>query len=102
MATVNGPCFLGQGIDPDYPEAYAWFSKAAAQGEDIAQLTLGVMYTEGQGIPQDTVHAHKWLSLSAAQGNPSAASRLEKLVAEMSAEQITEAQKLAEEWTPGG
>lgn len=94
--------YLGQGIDPDYAKAFEWFSKAAAQGEDIAQLSLGVMYSEGQGVPQDDVRAHMWFSLSAAQGNPSAGQRLEALAAKMSPEQITEAQALAEAWSPGG
>ena len=34
--------YLGQGMDADYAAAHEWLDKAATQGDDIAQLTVGV------------------------------------------------------------
>ena len=92
--------YLGQGLDADYAAAYDWLGKAAAQGDDIAQLTLGVMHVEGQGVPKDKVAAHMWFSLSLQQGNPSAQIRLDRLVSDMTAEEITDAEERAESWPP--
>ena len=92
--------YLGQGMDADYDAAYAWLDKAAAQGDDIAQLTLGVMHVEGQGVESDKVAAHMWFSLSLQQGNPSAQIRLDRLLAEMTDEEIAEAEQRAQDWTP--
>ncbi len=91
---------LGQGIDTDYDMALEWFNKAAAQGEDIAQYQLGRMCAEGKGVAQSNVQAHMWYSLAAQQGNESARSHLDELTEQMTAAEIGDAQKLADEWTP--
>ncbi len=91
---------LGQGIDPDYDMALEWFNKAAAQGEDIAQYQLGVMYADGKGVAQNNVQAHMWYSLSAQQGNENARIRLDELTEQMTAAEIADGQRLADEWTP--
>lgn len=41
----------------------------AAQGNALAQLSLGVMYADGKGVPQDYATARKWYEKAAAQGN---------------------------------
>ena len=67
------------------------------------QFFLGVMYGTGEGVPQDYAQAHMWLNLAA--NHPSGEEREETvegrdLVAgRMTAEQVTEAQRLASEWT---
>ncbi len=91
---------LGQGIDPDYDLALEWFNKAAAQGEDIAQYQLGMMCAEGKGVAQSNVQAHMWYSLAAQQGNGNARTHLDELTELMTAAEIADAQKLADEWTP--
>ena len=91
---------LGQGIDTDYAMALEWFNKAAAQGEDIAQYQLGIMYADGKGVAQSNVQAHMWYSLAAQQGNGSARAHLDELTEQMTAEEIAEAQGLADDWTP--
>ncbi len=91
---------LGHGIDADYALALEWFNKAAAQGEDIAQYQLGFMYAEAKGVDRNNVQAHMWYSLAAQQGNENARIRLEELTGQMTAGEIAEAQKLADEWTP--
>ncbi len=91
---------LGQGLDPDYEMALEWFNKAAAQGEDIAQYQLGFIYAQGKGVDPDNVQAHMWYSLSAKQGNANARIHLDELTAQMTAAEIADAQKMADDWTP--
>jgi Sel1 repeat len=73
---------------------------AADQGNAGAQYNLGLRYANSQGVPQDFVRAHMWLNLSAAQGEKNAVEGRDKVVQEMTPEQIAEAQKLAREWKP--
>ena len=37
----------GQGVPQDYKKAAEWFTRAADQGEALAQTSLGVMYDKG-------------------------------------------------------
>jgi uncharacterized protein len=88
------------GVTQNYAEAVKWYTPAAEQGLPEAQLDLGVLYLIGEGVPQDYVRAHMWLNLSAAQGNEKAIKYRDKIVGQMTPEQIAEAQKLASEWKP--
>ena len=62
------------------------------------------MYDKGVGVPQDRVAAHVLLSLAAAQlsaaGRFTYAQARDAVAKEMTAEQITEAERLAREWKP--
>jgi len=57
------------GVLQDFEEAVFWWKKAADQGNDQAQFSLGRAYTEGEGVPQDHVEAARWYRESADQGN---------------------------------
>jgi hypothetical protein len=59
---------------------------------------LGMFYSVGGGIPADKVAAHKWFNLAAARGNRDAAHYRRELAAEMSAHEISAAQRAAREW----
>lgn len=94
----------GSGLPQSDAQAAVWFRKAAEQGNAAAQCFLGVMYEVGRGVPQDYTQAHKWLNLAASRA-PSdkqaeyAAAR--NRVARMATpEQVAEAQRLAQTWTP--
>ena len=53
------------------------------------------------GVPQDYVLAHMWFNLSAAQGDdPQAGKYRDALAGKMTADQLTEAQRLARAWKP--
>ena len=41
-----------------YIEAVKWYQLSAEQGYALAQMNLGIMYTNGWGVPQDYVRAH--------------------------------------------
>ena len=88
----------GQGVEQDFAEAVKWFRKSATQGDAGAQLFLGLFYEEGIGVAQDYVLAHMWLSLAWAQGEERAKVFLDRLVKQMTREQIAKAQKMAREW----
>jgi uncharacterized protein len=94
----------GQGVPQDYAEAVRWYRKAADQGLAQAQRMLGLMYGQGQGIPQDYVQAHLWLNLAASRENGDAHSKdaalRDEIAAQMTSQQLAEAQRLAGEWKP--
>ncbi|MCZ4280972.1 SEL1-like repeat protein [Kiloniella laminariae] len=89
---------MGHFENGDYAVAYQGFSASAATGHRDAQFMLGYVYSKGFGAPQDYVEAHKWFNLAAAQGDREAGRARDKLVAAMTAEQVSLAQKLAQEW----
>ena len=88
---------LGKGVPQDYKEAFKWFSLSAQQGYEVAQRELGVMYYKGVGTIQDYIYAHMWWSIAASSGETTAATNRDKVVEEMTKDQIAEAQRLARE-----
>ena len=84
-----------------HAEALAQWQAAAKTGDARAMLALGRAYVKGLGVPQDYVEAHKWLNLAAAEGYAQAASERDALAAKMTAEERSEAQKLARAWRSG-
>ena len=94
----------GTGVQQDPAEAARWFRRAADQGDATAQQNLGVMYANGEGVPRDFVAAHMWLGLAAAQATGAArASALQGqdvVAQQLTADQIAEAERRAQAWTP--
>ena len=89
----------GAGVPQDYREAARWFRRSAEQGNLNAKLNLGVMLEQGvPGLPVNVVLAHMWFNLAAAQGSVDAAKFRDEVAANMSPEQVAEAQRLAQEW----
>ena len=80
----------------------AWYSKAADQGEAIAQYNLGRSYYRGQGVLQDYVEAHKWVNLAASRvtgdEQKEYAGARDALAKQMTPAQLAEAQQRASEW----
>ena len=88
---------LGLGVEQSYEAALHWYTEAARQGHDKAQVNLGYMYGTGRGVPQDYVQAYAWYSIAAANGDETARANRDIVAAEMSANQLEEAQKLSKE-----
>ena len=63
-------------INEDYATAFKEWKPLAEQGLAIAQLNLGIMYSNGQGVLQDYKEAVKWYKLAAEQGEAKAQSNL--------------------------
>jgi|GEM_PF-2731040 len=59
----------GDGVAQDYKQAIYWFTKAAEQGNVMAQTSLGYIYQKGEGVPQDYTQAITWYTKAAKQGN---------------------------------
>ena len=89
---------LGKGVLQDYVESVKWYRLAAEQGNANAQYVLGSNYHAGRGVPQDNVQAHMWLNLAAAQGRFAAGEFRNGIAADMTPQEIEEAQRLAREW----
>ena len=94
--------FAGIGIERDYEKAVCYWRFAANGGIANAQTALGSMYFAGRGgIEQDDVEAMKWFLLASGaenvivQGNEQTTIIIASL---MTREQITEAERRAEEW----
>ncbi|MGH7970655.1 MAG: PEGA domain-containing protein, partial [Limisphaerales bacterium] len=99
-----GNCYLqGTGVAKDIEEGIKWIRSAAQKGVPPAQNTLGHCYERGQGVPKDTVQAYKWFALAAAQDDEHALDikvSMAKLEAELTKDQVAQAQKLAREFKP--
>lgn len=75
-----------------------WYGKAAKQGDADAQFGLGLMYANGHGVSMFNIAA-------AGAGAPDASVRdsvkwRDLVATRMTAAQIAEAQRLAQEWRP--
>ena len=95
----------GLGVSRDYGEAVRWYRFAADQGEPQGLSNLANMYRDGVGVQQDYVQAHLWFNLAAGrfateEKRDAAAKDRDNVAAKMTAEQIAEAQRLAQVWKP--
>jgi hypothetical protein len=97
----------GRGVPQDYAEAAKWYRLAADQGDAQAQYNLGLSYARGEGVTPDPIAAHMWLNLAAAhfpasdmRSRTAATKNRDTVASEMSADQLTEAQRRAREWKP--
>ena len=70
----------------------------AENGAPEALFDLGLLYSTGRGVPLDLVAAHKWFNLAALKGNLEARQARAELAAQMTAQQVAQAQRLAREW----
>ena len=69
----------GNDIERNYPNAFAYYSKAANAGIAEGQYMFGLMYRNGQGCTKNISMAKEWLRKAAAQGHEKAERLLDKL-----------------------
>ena len=55
-------------VPQNFTLAEFWCSKAAEQGEKVAQFDMGILYLHGLGVPQDNGKAADWFLKAANQG----------------------------------
>ncbi len=72
--------FAGDGVEQNFEQAVDWLTKAANNGYDRAQHTIGFMLLRGIHCPVDIEYAKYWFEKAAALGNQEAAGELAKLV----------------------
>ena len=94
----------GLGVLRNDAAAAQWFRRAADQGDASGQFLLAAFYAAGRGVVQDDVAASMWLHLAVARAVGEARARYvaasAALAARMTPDQLAEAQRRAEEWTP--
>lgn len=98
---INGLAMLhyrGEGIPKDYKSALQLFQQASDQGDPDAITMLGVIYSSSESELQDKVEALKWFTLAAGMGHDIADQERVAISSGMTAEQIKEAERLAEDW----
>jgi TPR repeat protein len=95
----------GHGVEQNDQLALKWTRLGAEQGNADAQRGLGSIYAAGLGVTQDNVTALMWYSIAAVtsqgvrlEGGGSAAADRDALAARMTPEQISQAQKRADDW----
>jgi TPR repeat protein len=89
----------GRGVPQNDWQAEKWYRLAAEKGDPTAQMNLGLLYSQGRGISRDYVQAYIWLSLASATGHANAAKQRDAISAQMTGEQLAEAEKLASAWS---
>jgi TPR repeat protein len=92
----RGQCALASLLEfgkKEYTEAGKWYSKAAHQGDGVAQYQVGRLYENGIGVPKDTVEALKWYLLASAQHVTDAVQARDSLSKELTVEQVQESQR---------
>jgi TPR repeat protein len=96
---VGGTDTQGQGEQTAYDALVAQYMAAAEQGCSEALFDLGMVYSTGaHGLTVDLIEAHKWFNLAAVRGQESAANCRADISDDMTAREISEAQRRAREW----
>ena len=94
----------GDGIAQDYTQAFVWFLRSAELGDVNARREVGGMYAAGQGVAQNDIEAYMWLDLAVLQASGEDREMLlidrEAVAERMTGEQIAEAQRRVNVWTP--
>lgn len=71
----------------------------AMRGDDRAYYDLGMVYSTGTaGVGVDLIEAHKWFNLAAVAGNVAAQACRADIAEEMTAREISVAQRAARDW----
>ncbi|WP_322011614.1 tetratricopeptide repeat protein [Paraburkholderia sp. J12] len=78
-ATIYGQLVLFGVGGPPSGSGFALLSRAAADGQPVAQRLVGQLYLEGQRVPADVPAARMWLGRAADAGDGVAASALGSL-----------------------
>jgi uncharacterized protein len=87
--------YNGLGGEQDFKRALDLYRKAALQGDILAQANTGLMYATGTGAEIDKARGYAWYSLAASRGNTIAAINRDKLMLDMSWEELNRAQAIS-------
>ena len=88
----------GDGIPQNLAESARLRKEAASRGHVQAQADLGSMYFDGKGVERNLGLAYFWLAIAAQLGDDTAPDTLKKVAAEMSGDQIKEAEASVKDW----
>lgn len=91
----------GTGVPKNRKKAAELYMQAATMGMPAAMFNIAAMLETGDGITMDKVEAYKFYLLSRDQGfAPFANKALEEMAANMTVDQIAEAEDLADNFVP--
>lgn len=91
----------GTGVPKNRKKAAELYLRAANMGMPAAMFNAAAMLETGEGVTMDKVEAYKFYLLSRDQGfAPFANKALEEMAANMTVEQIAEAEELADNFIP--
>ncbi len=82
----------------DYETALSEFRQLVEEGNTRAKIALGAMHARGKGVPKDLVTAYMWFSLAASDGNKRAGKIIKRLAKRLSAEELSKANTLVQDW----
>jgi len=88
----------GNGVPQDNSQALKWYKRAAELSHKDAQNNLGALYSKGEGTEEDFVEALKWFMIAAENGSEGGQKNIRIVEKRMNYEQISQAQKLANDW----
>lgn len=89
----------GLGKPKNYHLAAICYTKAARQGNVLAQFNLSTLYAEGKGVERSLVKAYAWATAAASSGLQSAIEARRLIGNQLTFNQLDEAQKLAVQFT---
>ena len=89
--------------DPSDTNALRWLCRSADNENTKARFRLGLLYEMGsEGVPKDSIKAYMWYRLAAYRGDYMMASeQARRLREEQTTEQLSHAEYLIQEWSPG-
>ena len=87
----------GKGVEKDAEQAELWLSRAALAGLPDAQLGLALLYEKDELGESDPIRAYAWVALAVDQRASGASTLQRRLGVVLSAAQIAEAGRLADE-----
>ena len=88
------------GLDKDPIETEIWWLRAATQGQLMAQMNLGLLYSRGALGEKDPLKAYQWAKLSFTRGNQKAKELVETLEKELTPEQIADVDAFVKAFKP--
>ena len=87
-------------VQPNMDKAVKWFRQAADLGIKDSQFNLGILYGQGMGVPQNLGNSYKWFALAAKTGDGDAASKRDEVAAAMGPDELDDAKRLVNSWSP--
>lgn len=85
----------GQAVPLSFEEAFKWYLMAAMQGDYWTISKVGRMYFHGEGVLKDYRLAYAWTTLAAEAGNEQSMILNGDIMASLSGDILTEAEKAA-------
>lgn len=98
MAAITDLAFIYyNGLDGqrDSIKALELYTRAALQGDSLAQSNVGMMYATGTGTARNLAQGYAWYSIAASQGNTTASINRNSLMADMNWEELNRAQAIS-------